>query len=69
MPSKRGLPFQRGLVGEPEGSSFGGIFERKKYIWVPFLDPKVMKILIPSKALASLGHTHLGSFFFGPGEY
>jgi hypothetical protein len=36
----------RGPVGEPEGDSFAGTFERqKKYIWVPFLDPGAVKIL------------------------
>jgi hypothetical protein len=62
-----GLPLHRGPVGEPGGGSFAGTFERKeKYIWVPFLDPEVIKILSLSEALASLGHTYLGSFFLDP---
>ena len=41
-----GLPLHRGPVGEPGGSSFARTFERKKkYIWVPFLDPEAIKIL------------------------
>ena len=57
-----GLPLHRGPVGKP-----GGTCERKeKYIWVPFLDPEVIKILSPSEALASLRHTYLGSFFLDP---
>ena len=46
---------------------FAGTFERKeKYIWVPFLDPEVIKILSLSEALASLRYTYLGSFFLDP---
>jgi hypothetical protein len=46
---------------------FAGAFERKeKYIWVPFRDPEVIKILSLSEALASLGHTYMGSFFLDP---
>ena len=37
-----------------------------KYIWVPFLDSEVSRILSLSQALASLGHTYLGSFFLNP---
>jgi hypothetical protein len=40
-----GVPLHRGSVGEPGGGSFAGTFERKKYIWVPFLDPEVIKII------------------------
>jgi len=59
------LPLHRGRVEEPGGGSFAGTFERKeKYIWVPFLDPEVIKILSLSEALASLGPTFLGSFFW-----
>ena len=58
-----GLHLHRGPVGEPGGGSFAGTFERnEKCIWVPFLDPEVIKILSLSEALASL--TYLGSFFF-----
>jgi hypothetical protein len=61
------LPLHRGPVGETGGGSFAGNFERKeKYIWVPFLDPEVIKILSLSEALASLRHTFLGSFFLDP---
>jgi hypothetical protein len=46
---------------------FAGTFERKeKYIWVPFLEPEVIKILSLSEALASLRHIYLGSFFLDP---
>jgi hypothetical protein len=31
-----------------------------------FLGPEVIKILSPSEALASLGHTYLGSFLLDP---
>jgi len=62
-----GLPLNRGPVGKPGGGSFAGTFERKeKYIWVPFLDPEVIKILNLSEVLASFGHTYLGSFFLDP---
>ena len=62
-----GLPLHRGPVGQPRGGSFAGTFERKeKYIWVPFLDLEVIKILSLREALASLGHTYLGSFFLDP---
>jgi len=62
-----GLPIYRGPVGETGGSFFAGTFERKeKYIWVPFLDPAVIKILSLSEDLASLRHIYLGSFFVGP---
>jgi hypothetical protein len=44
----------------------GLLREKIKYIWVPFLDPEVIKILSPSEAEASLGHTYLGSFFLDP---
>jgi hypothetical protein len=36
------------------------------YIWVPFLEPDVIKILSQNEALASLGNTYLGSFFLDP---
>jgi len=50
-----GLPLYGGPVGEPGGGSFAGIFERnEKYIWAPFLDLEVIKIL------------SLGSFFLDP---
>jgi hypothetical protein len=40
-----GLPLHKGSVGEPGGVSFAGTFEsNEKYIWVPFLDPEVIKI-------------------------
>jgi hypothetical protein len=46
---------------------FAGTFEsNEKYIWVPFLDPEVIKFLSMSEALASLRHTYLGSFFLDP---
>jgi hypothetical protein len=55
------------LLGKLEGGSFAGTFERKeKYIWVPFLDLEVIKILSLSEVLASLRHTYLGSFFLDP---
>jgi hypothetical protein len=41
-----GLPLYRSPMGEPGGGSFASTFERKrKYIWVPFLDPEAIKIL------------------------
>ena len=47
--------------------SLAGTFERnEKYIWVPVLDPEVIKILSLSEALASLRHTYPGSFFLDP---
>jgi len=34
------------LLGDLEGGSFAGTFERKeKYIWVPLLDPEAINIL------------------------
>jgi hypothetical protein len=46
---------------------FAGTFEgNEMYIWVPFLDPEVIKILSLSEALTSPGHTYLGSFFLDP---
>ena len=51
-------PLYRVPVWEPGGGSFSGTCERKeKYIWVPFLDPKVIKILNLSDALTSLRRT------------
>jgi len=35
-------------------------------MWVPFLDPEVIKIICLSEAIASLRHTYLGSFFLDP---
>jgi hypothetical protein len=55
------------LFGEPGGGSFARTFERKESLsGFPFLNPEVIKILSPSEALASLGHTHLGSLFLDP---
>jgi hypothetical protein len=46
MPCKRASLFIGALLGNLEGCSFAGTFERKeKYIWVPFLDPEAIKIL------------------------
>jgi hypothetical protein len=53
------------LLGNLEGVCLPGLL-REKYIWVPFLDPEVIKILSLSETLASLGHTNLGSFFLNP---
>jgi len=62
-----GLPLYRGPVGEPGGGPFGGTFESsEKNIWIPFVDPEVIKILSLSEALASLRHTYLGRFFLDP---
>ena len=62
-----GLPLYRGPVGEPGGGSFARTFERnEKYIWVPFLDPVIIKSLSQGEALASIRHTYLGSFFLVP---
>ena len=59
-----GLPLYRGPVGEPGGGSFAGTFERKeKYIWVPFLDPEVIKILSLNEAEALLRHIWVPSFW------
>ena len=59
-----GLPLHRGPVGEPGGGSFAGTFERnERYIWAPFLDPEVIKILSLRETLASLRHTYVRSFF------
>jgi len=42
-----GISLHRNPVGEPGGGSFAGTFERKKnYIWVSFLDPEDIKILL-----------------------
>jgi len=43
-----GISLHRSPVGEPGGGSFAGIFEKgkKKYIWVPLLDPEVIKICL-----------------------
>jgi hypothetical protein len=46
MPCKRTSLVIGPLLGNLEGGSFAGAFERKeKYIWVPFLDPEAIKIL------------------------
>jgi hypothetical protein len=65
------LSLCRGPFGEPGGGSFAGAFERKeKYIWVPFLDPEVIKILSLSEALVSLRLIYISGFlFFGPRGY
>ena len=40
------LSLYRGPAGEPGGSSFARTFDRQeKCIWVPFLEPEVIKIL------------------------
>jgi hypothetical protein len=53
------------LIGAPlrnlEGVRLPGLLREKKG-----LDPEVIKILSLSEALASLGHTYLGSFFLDP---
>jgi hypothetical protein len=55
------------LLGNLEGGLFAGASERnEQYIWVPFLDPVVIKILSLSEALASLRHIYLGSLFLDP---
>jgi hypothetical protein len=60
-------PLHRDPLGELGVGSFARTFERKeRNIWVNFLDPEVIKILSLSEALASLGHTYLGSFFLDP---
>ena len=42
------------MRNEPGVGSFAGNSEsNEKYIWVPFLDPEVLKILSLSKAVAS----------------
>ena len=62
-----GPPLYRGPVGKLGGGSLAGTFEsNEKYIWVPFLDQEVIKILFQSEVLASLRHTYLGSFFLDP---
>jgi hypothetical protein len=54
-------------LGNLEGGLFAGTFERNEwYIWVPFLEPEVIKILSLSEALASLRHIYLGSLFLDP---
>ena len=41
-----GISLHTGPVGEPGGDRLAGTLERKgQYIWVPFLDPKDIKIL------------------------
>jgi hypothetical protein len=46
MPCKQVSLSIGALMGNMEGGSFAWIFERKKkYIWVPFLDPEDTKIL------------------------
>jgi len=47
MPCKRASLFTGPLLGNLEGGSFPRTFEGKeKYIWVPFLNPEAIKILI-----------------------
>ena len=59
-----GLPLYRGPVGEPGGGPFGGTFESsEKNIWIPFVDPEVIKILSLSEALASDIHIWVPSFW------
>jgi hypothetical protein len=42
-----GISLHRGPVGEPGGDSLVGTFARKgQHVWVPFLDPEDIKILI-----------------------
>jgi len=46
MPCKRLSPFIGALLGNLEGVLLPGLLrEKEKYIWVPFLDPKAIKIL------------------------
>jgi hypothetical protein len=61
------LPLYKGPFGEPGGGSFAGTFQsNEQYIWVPFLDSKVIRILSMSEALASRRHIYQGSFFMEP---
>jgi hypothetical protein len=46
MPCKRASLSIGALVGDPGGGSFAGTFKRQEmYIWVPFLDLEVIKVL------------------------
>jgi len=60
MPCKRASLPIGGPFAVPGGGSFAGTFERKEhYIWLPLLDPEVVKILSPSEALASPRHIYI----------
>jgi hypothetical protein len=54
------------LLGNLEGVRLPGLLRENKVYLGSFLDPEIIKILSLSKALASLGHIHLGSFFLDP---
>jgi hypothetical protein len=52
------------VVWQHAGGSF--VERNEYYIWAPFLDPEVIKILNLSETLASLRHIYLGSFSLDP---
>jgi RNase P/RNase MRP subunit POP5 len=65
MPCKRDSLSIGTLLGNLKGVRLPELLrEKKKYIWVPFLEPEVIKILNLSEALTSLEHTYLGSLFW-----
>ena len=67
MPCKRDSLSIGALLGNLEGVSFAENCERnEKYIWVLFLEPEVIKVLILSEAKASLRITYQGYFFLDP---
>jgi len=61
MPCKQASISIGALLGSQERVHLPGL-SREKCVWVPFLDPEVVKILSLSEALDSLRHTYLGSF-------
>jgi len=66
MPCKRVSLYIGALLGNLEGVRMPGLERNEWYIWVPFLDLEVIKILSLSEALASLRLIYLGSFFLDP---
>jgi len=66
MPCKWASLTVGALLGNMEVVCLPGLLRDEKYIWVPFLDLEVIKILSLSEPLASLRHTRLGSFFLDP---
>jgi hypothetical protein len=63
MPYKRASISIGVLLGNVEAVHFQGFERYEMYIWVPHLDPEVIKILRLSEVNASLKHIWVPSFW------
>jgi hypothetical protein len=64
VPGEQASLFMWALLGNLEGVRLLGLLRENKAYLGSFLDLEIIKILNLSEALASLGHIHLGSFFW-----